>query len=233
MGARVLIVEDEKKMNKMISDYLKALGYSVESAYDGTDALVKISRLAFDIVVLDIMIPGIDGLSLGRRIRSSSELPIVMLTAKSAEADKLMGLEVGADDYMTKPFSIRELEARLRAVLRRVNPSVRDGGPTGLIRHADLELDPVRRSIKRHGVKLELTPFQYDLLRRFLLAPGRVFSREELLTGGGDRSTGVYERTVDAHIKNIRRIVGAPGKAGSYIATVRGVGYRLLEEDEL
>ncbi|MBN2353250.1 MAG: response regulator transcription factor [Spirochaetales bacterium] len=240
MKTRVLVVEDEKKLNKMIADYLSALGYAVTSAFDGTDALAKAGRTAFDIAVLDIMIPGIDGLTLARRIRTSPDLPgglphdlpIIMLTARSGEGDKLMGLEIGADDYMTKPFSVRELEARIRAVLRRARPS-REGPADGMIRYADLEMDVSRRSVRRGGERLALTPFQFDLLRRFLLSPGRVFSREELLEGSGDRNAEAYERTVDAHVKNLRRVIGAPPKAHSYIATVRGVGYRLLEEDEL
>ncbi len=232
MKTRVLVVEDEKKLNKMIADYLTALGYSVTSAFDGTDALARTGRTAFDLAVLDIMIPGIDGLSLARRIRAASDLPIIMLTARSGEGDKLMGLEIGADDYLTKPFSVRELEARIRAVLRRARPS-REPSQEGIIRYADLEVDLSRRSVRRGDVRLALTPFQFDLLRRFLLSPGRVFSREELLEGEGDRSAETYERTVDAHVKNLRRVIGAPAKAPSYIATVRGVGYRLLEEDEL
>jgi DNA-binding response OmpR family regulator len=235
-GTRVLVVEDEKKLNRMISDYLSALGYAVESAYDGTDALSKIERAKFDIVVLDVMLPGIDGLSLARRVRARSDLPLIMLTARSGEADKLMGLEVGADDYLTKPFSVRELEARVRTVLRRARPAARAGSPGEVIRYADFEMDLARRSVKRRGERLSLTPFQFDLLKRFLLAPGRVFSRGELLEGvggGGERSAEVYERTVDAHVKNLRRAIGTPARAPSYIATVRGVGYRLLEEEEL
>jgi DNA-binding response OmpR family regulator len=234
MATRVLVVEDEKKMNKMIADYLAALGYAVESAWDGTDALARISQKAFDIVILDLMIPGIDGLSLVRRLRDQHDLPIIMLTARSSEADKLVGLEVGADDYMTKPFSVRELEARIRAVLRRAHPASRAAEKEKVIRYADIEMDPVRRSVKRRGARLDLTPFQFDLLRRFLRSPGRVFTREELLEGGNDRSAEVYGRTVDAHVKNLRKILGSPaGRAASYIATVRGVGYRLLEEEEL
>jgi DNA-binding response OmpR family regulator len=234
MAIRVLVVEDEKKMNKMISDYLAALDYDVAGVYSGSDALARITKEQFDIVILDLMIPGIDGLSLARRVRTASALPIIMLTARSAEADKLVGLEMGADDYLTKPFSVRELEARIRAVLRRARPAAAAGSTADVLRHADLEMDRTRRSVRKDGVRLDLTPFQFDLLRRFLGSPGRVFTREELLEGNDDRSAEVYGRTVDAHVKNLRRILGPPrGKAGSYIVTVRGVGYRFLEEGEL
>lgn len=231
MRKKILVVDDEKKIHDMITDYLDSLGYVTLTASDGKEALEMFRRDEPDLVVLDIMMPGIDGIDVTRRIRSESEIPIILVTAKSRESDKLIGLDTGADDYITKPFSLKELEARIRTVLRRV------GGPgSGTDRHEpiaqrDIELDPEKMLVKRGGNPVDLTTAQFKILETLMRSPGRVFSRMDLLKSFQETAFEGYERTVDVHIKNIRKALEPDPARPMYILTVWGVGYKFAEEE--
>ncbi len=229
---RILVVDDEVKILKMVSDYLTAVGFEVTGASDGIEALKKFNEGDFDLLVLDYMLPGIDGIDIIRKIRNSgnesSSIPVVMLTARAEEADKLMGLEIGADDYMVKPFSLKELAARIRAVLRRSGKG--DSGIAGgkeKLGYKDIEMDVRAREVRRGGVPLQLTMVQFELLRVFLANPGRVFTRGDLLSVLQEVSYEIYERTIDVHIKNIRKVLEPVPSKPEYIVTVWGVGYKL------
>ena len=231
--AGILVVDDEAKILKMIIDYLEAVGFEATGAGDGISALKLFREEKFDLIILDFMMPGIDGIDVIRRIRETSGIPIIMLTARAEENDKLMGLEIGADDYMVKPFSMKELAARIRAVLRRAG---RDGtlNKTGLksIKYRDLEMDITKRSLRKDGKSIDLTMVQFELLKSMLQSPGRVFTRSDLLSVLQDASYESYERTIDVHIKNIRKAIETVPSEPSYILTVWGVGYKLAEEGD-
>ena len=224
--ARILIVDDEPKILRLVSDYLQAAGFAVTSARSGPEALMRARTDAPDLVVLDLGLPGIDGLDVTRSLRRSGDVPIIMLTARDDETDKLIGLELGADDYVTKPFSPRELVARVRAVLRRRAGS----GEAELLRAADLLLDIPRMRVTRDGEPVELTATEFALLAAMARQPGRVFTRSQLLDAIHGVAFESYERAIDAHVKNIRRKLEPAPHAPRYILTVYGVGYRLAEE---
>ncbi len=229
--AKILVVDDEAKILKMVSDYLEAVGFEVTGAPDGITALKKYREFDFDLIVLDFMMPGLDGIDVIRRIREESSIPIVMLTARAEENDKLMGLEIGADDYIVKPFSMKELAARIRAVLRRAGK----GGELNInsaeiIKYSNLEMNTVKRSLTRGGVAIDLTMVQFELLKSLLLSPGRVFTRSDLLGVLQEASYESYERTIDVHIKNIRKAIEPVPSEPKYILTVWGVGYKLSED---
>ncbi|MBN1641182.1 MAG: response regulator transcription factor [Anaerolineae bacterium] len=223
----VLVVDDEKKIAHLVRDYLENAGYRVVLAYDGKGAMAQYRYEQPDLVVLDLNLPGMDGIDVARAIRRERNTPIIMLTARVEETDRIVGLELGADDYVTKPFSPRELVARVRAVLRRMTDSE---PPTPLIRVRDLVLDVEKRSVERAGEAVDLTTTEFDLLAVLARQPGRVFTRMELL----DRVQGTafegYERTVDVHIKNLRKKVEPDPRHPAYILTVYGAGYRFAEE---
>lgn len=221
---RILVVEDEKKLNEMICDYLQAVGYTTASSYDGLSALRIIREKAPDFIILDIMLPGIEGTDLLRRIREFSQTPVIMLTARADEGDKLLGLELGADDYITKPFSLKELVARIRAVNRRFS-----GGSQRIITQGDLVLDPEKRMLLRNKTPIPLTSVQFDLLHTLLSHPGRVFTRMELLNSFQEDAYEGYERTIDVHIKNIRKVLEPEPSRPRYIQTVWRVGYKFAE----
>jgi len=228
---KILVVDDEAKILKMVSDYLEAVGFEVTGATDGITALKTFREFDFDLIVLDFMMPGIDGIDVIRRIREESAIPIVMLTARAEENDKLMGLEIGADDYIVKPFSMKELAARIRAVLRRAGK----GGELNInsaeiIRYSNLEMNTVKRSLTRDGVAIDLTMVQFELFKALLLSPGRVFTRGDLLGVLQEASYESYERTIDVHIKNIRKAIEQVPSEPQYILTVWGVGYKLAED---
>ncbi|CAN5271075.1 response regulator transcription factor [soil metagenome] len=223
----ILVVDDEPKLVRTVRDYLEHDGYRVETAADGTEALASFYRVRPDLVVLDLMLPEIDGLEVCRRLRRDSEVPIVMLTARAEEVDELVGLEVGADDYVTKPFSPRTLLARIRTVLRRARPEAPDDEtPLAL---GSLRVDPSRHEAFWGGEPLALTPTEFRLLVALARRPGRVFSRLDLLEQLQDEAYAGYERTVDAHVKNLRRKLNAAGgeMAARSVVTVPGVGYKL------
>jgi len=226
----ILVVEDESQLNKMIRDYLESLGWNAFGAETGVDAMEFFRRESPDFILLDIMIPGLDGLDVMRRIREKSDVPIILITAMAEEADKLIGLELGADDYITKPFSLKELAARIRTVMRRVkSDGVGDELSSVTLSVLDVDLDPERRTVKRSGHLLDLTAVQFDILHGFMRSPGRVFSRTEILGFFQDNTWEGYERTIDVHIKNIRKVLERNRNHPRYLQTVRSVGYRFSE----
>ena len=220
----VLVVDDEAPIREIVRRYLQADGVDVIEAADGTAALALFDTHAPDVVVLDVMLPGVDGIEVLRRIRTRSDAYVVMVTARTEETDRLIGLSVGADDYVTKPFSPRELAARVKALLRRPHMADRTDAPLG----ADgLTLDPDRREVRVDGRSVELSALEFDLLAALAGAPGRVFSRRQLLERVWGFDYYGDERVVDVHIRNLRRVLGDDADAPRWIATVRGVGYKL------
>jgi len=223
MNELILVVDDEPKIVKLARDYLEKAGYRVLDARDGTSALAAARHERPDLVVLDLNLPGTDGLDVCRALRRESDVPIIMLTARVDEADRLIGLELGADDYITKPFSPRELVARVRAVLRRVGGGVRE---PGTVRAGDVEIDLKGHRVTQGGEAIDLTPTEFTLLAVLAQHPGQAFSRERLM----ERIYGVAyaggERSVDAHVKNLRRKLEPDPSAPRYVETVYGVGYR-------
>jgi DNA-binding response OmpR family regulator len=227
MNAVILVVDDEPQLVRVLSSYLEQAGYKVLSAHRGDEALAQFRSGRPDLVILDLNLPGVDGLDVAREIRRQGTTPILMLTARVEEADRLVGLELGADDYVPKPFSPREVVARVRAILRRVQAA---SAPRELIRVADLEIDAVRHTVRRNGQTLDLTPTEFNLLFTIAGQPGRTFTRMQLLEAAqGDAFEG-YERTIDAHIKNLRSKLEPDSKNPRYILTVFGIGYKFAEE---
>lgn len=225
------MVDDEAKISKMIADYLKAVGFEVETASNGSQALSLIETSAPNLLVLDVMMPGIDGFDVVRRIRQSSDVPVILLTARASESDKLIGLELGADDYITKPFSMKELAARIRAVLRRSEAARNRRETTDhILKNRDIVLDREKRTVTRGGRDVPLTGVQFDILSYLLENPGRVFTRMQLLEQVQDHAFEGYERTIDVHVKNIRKALEPDPAAPIYIKTVWGVGYKIAEE---
>ncbi|MGB4573128.1 MAG: response regulator transcription factor, partial [Rectinemataceae bacterium] len=229
---RILVADDEAKIVELVSRYLLASGFEVVTARDGKRALDAARTRAPDCAVLDIGLPEMDGLDLAREIRRFSEMPIIFLTARADEMDRVLGLELGADDYVTKPFSPRELVARVKSVLRR-SARASSGGSGGalgaVLSVGSLRLDPDRRELKVDGKPVVLTAAQFAIMELLMHSPGRVFSRQEILEAASGSTFEGYERTVDAHVKNIRKAIGDDGASPRFIGTVRGVGYKLLE----
>ena len=221
---RILVVDDEKKIVESCRLYLEHDGFEVVAAYNGEQALAESRQSRPDLVVLDLMLPRVDGLEVCRRLRAESQVPILMLTARSTEEDKLLGLGLGADDYLTKPFSPRELVARVRAILRRAPPA------GAALRFDGLELAPERHEVRRRGEAVALTPREFDLLVALARAPGRAFTRARLVEAAFGADSDVLERTVDAHVMNLRRKIEDDPAAPRRIVTVPGVGYRFEGE---
>ncbi|HEY2959081.1 MAG TPA: response regulator transcription factor [Actinomycetota bacterium] len=224
---KILVVEDEAKIARLVADYLRHAGFEVTVAGDGEVALASARRAKPDLVVLDLGLPGRDGLDVARTLRRTSGVPIVMLTARGDETDRIVGLELGADDYVVKPFSPKELVARVRAVLRRTE-TAREGGPE-VLRAADVELDLPRMRATAAGRPVELTATEFQLLAVLVREPGRVFTRSQLLDAVHGVAFESYERAIDAHVKNIRKkLEPTPGRP-RYLLTVHGVGYRFAD----
>jgi two-component system alkaline phosphatase synthesis response regulator PhoP len=224
VSGKILVVDDEAKIVKLVRSYLEQAGYAVVEANDGQTALIQARREKPDLVVLDLGLPGIDGLDVARTLRRERDTPIIMLTARIEDTDRIVGLELGADDYVTKPFNPRELVARVRAVLRRT------GGATAapeVLRGGDLVLDLGGHQATLEGRPLDLTPTEFDLLSVLLQNPGRVFTRLELLERVQGYAYEGYERTIDAHVKNLRNKLSDDPRHPRYIKTVFGVGYKL------
>ena len=222
----VLVVDDEARIREIARRYLEADGCAVIEASDGEEALARFEERQPDVVILDIMLPGIDGLEVLRRLRTRSDVYTIMLTARAEEVDRLVGLSVGADDYVTKPFSPRELAARVRAVLRRPRgspPAAEDA-----LRFDGLTIDEDRREVLADGHVVELSALEFDLLAALAKSPGRVFSRQRLLERVWGYDFYGDERVVDVHIRNLRRSLGDDADAPRFIGTVRGVGYRFV-----
>ena len=224
----ILVVDDEPKIVDLARDYLEHAGFAVRTAADGEAALGVVRREQPDLVVLDLGLPGLDGLDVTRRIRRDSNLPVIMLTARDDELDKLLGLELGADDYLTKPFSPRELVARVRAVLRRADTR---GEPSTdeIVRAGELILDVPRMRADLGGRTIDLTPTEFQLLAALARQPGRIFTRSQLLDAVHGVAFESYERAIDAHIKNIRRKLEPDPARPRFVETVYGVGYRVAE----
>jgi len=225
----ILVVDDEPQIVRLVRAYLEEAGYRVVTASDGQEALYVARHEKPDLVVLDVLMPRMDGLEFTRRIRSERDVPIIMLTARAEETDRIVGLELGADDYVTKPFSPKEVVARVRAVLRRAQPR---SAPSPVLRAGPITLDRDTHVVAVSGQPVELTPTEFSILETLMTTPGRVFSRAELLEAAQGIACEAYERTVDAHIKNLRRKVEPHPGRPRYILTVRGVGYRLNPEVE-
>ncbi|HSK46917.1 MAG TPA: response regulator transcription factor [Coriobacteriia bacterium] len=219
----VLVVDDNEKIVEVLAEYLSASGYATMTAFDGSSAVDRVAEKRPDLVLLDVMLPGIDGLELTRKFQAQG-IPVILVTARGDEVDRLVGLELGADDYITKPFSPREVVARVKAVLRRCTRDSTDETP---VRIGDLTIDPSRREVSIDGAPVELTRTEFDILLTLALHPGRVYSRLQLLEAASGDAFDGYERTIDAHVKNIRRKLGVDSKSQRYIRTVFGVGYKL------
>ncbi|MDD5350249.1 MAG: response regulator transcription factor [Chthoniobacteraceae bacterium] len=227
---RVLVIDDDRKLCRLIADYLGAMGYAVEAAHTGPEGARKATEEPWDAVILDVMLPEMDGFEALRRIRERSAVPVLMLTARGGEEDRIAGLESGADDYLPKTFSTRELLARLRAVMRRAaRAGCADGAePPPEITAGPLRLEPVSRTAALHGAPLTLTPIEFDLLACLARAPGRVRSREALLEEIRARNYEVFDRSVDVHISALRKKLGDDPKEPRFIRTVRSAGYTLI-----
>ena len=228
--SRILLVDDEPAVQTLLAYPLRKDGYEVVSATDGRQALDAFAGGRFDLVVLDIMLPKIDGIEVCRRLRSKSQVPIIMLTAKDDEIDKVVGLEMGADDYITKPFSVREFRSRVRAALRRAEMGGRQSVSEPIVA-GELELDLERRSAKVRGKDVTLTYVEFEVLTALAGAPGRVFTREVLLGRLWGDSKYRDPRTIDVHIRHLREKIEKDPSNPEYLFTVRGVGYRFRETD--
>jgi DNA-binding response OmpR family regulator len=226
----ILLVDDEDSVRKVLAFPLERDGYSVVQAVDGEDALRQFAAQPVDLVVLDIMLPKLDGLEVCKRLRATSTVPIIMLTARDDELDKVIGLELGADDYITKPFSIREFRSRVRALLRRARtPHDPDGDGDLVIEHGDLRIDASRRSVEVRDEPVQLTYVEFELLRTLAGHPGRVFSRRMLLEALWKSADYRDPRTIDVHVRHLREKLEAEPRTPEYILTVRGVGYRFKD----
>jgi DNA-binding response OmpR family regulator len=226
----ILLVDDEDSVRKVLSFPLERDGYDVVQAADGEEALEKFDAHPVDLVVLDIMLPRLDGLEVCKRLRAKSAVPIIMLTARDDELDKVIGLELGADDYITKPFSIREFRSRVRALLRRARaPRAGDGAAEERIEHDGLVIDVPRRVVEVRGDPVQLTYVEFELLRALAAQPGRVFSRRMLLEALWKSADYRDPRTIDVHVRHLREKLEAEPRSPEFILTVRGVGYRFRD----
>lgn len=226
MGRCVLVAEDNVMQADMLGRYLRQEGYQVRIVHDGRAALDEVRRNPPDLLILDVMMPGVDGLNVVRVLRNESDLPVLMLTAKSTEDDLLHGLDLGADDYVTKPYSPRELMARVRTLLRRVH---RTAAADMSIALGDLEIDPDRYEVSVRGEGVECTASEFRILHTMAASPGRVFSRGQLLSAVHGLDGYITERTIDAHVMNLRKKIEAQPRRPAYLLTVHGVGYKLVD----
>ena len=233
---RILIVDDDKKLCRLVADYLEPMGYAVEAAHNGAQGLEMILEGDYHAVILDVMMPRMDGFEVLKRLRKESDMPVLMLTARGEETDRIVGLEMGADDYLPKTFSSRELLARLRAVTRRysrVEPQAASAGEKNLLAFGDLQVDLSARAVRLGAETLDLTPIEYDLLTSLAKSSGRVLSRDQLLDAVAGRSYDVFDRSVDVHISSLRRKLGEDPRSPRFIQTVRTAGYMFkVPEDQ-
>jgi two-component system, OmpR family, alkaline phosphatase synthesis response regulator PhoP len=222
----ILVVEDDRRIAQIARDYLQHAGFAVITSADGVDALTVARERHPDLVVLDLGLPRLDGLDVAKQLRRDGNVPIIMLTARVEESDRLIGLEMGADDYITKPFSPRELVARVRAVLRRIEPQP---GEKDILRRGDLKIDKSRMTVSRAGSPVDLTATEFQLVAALASQPGRVFTRAQLLDAVRGAEVESFERAIDAHIKNIRRKLELDSRNPRYVLTVYGMGYKFAE----
>jgi two-component system alkaline phosphatase synthesis response regulator PhoP len=226
----VLVVEDEPRIAQIVHDYLQHAGFDVVMATDGASALALARGRPPDLVVLDLGLPGMDGLEVTKHLRRDTQVPLIMLTARVEESDRLLGLELGADDYITKPFSPRELVARVRAVLRRADPGGSAGNHAGgVFRRGDLVIDSDKMTVMRGGTVIDLTPTEFQLASALARRPGRIFTRAQLLDAVRGTEVESFERAIDAHVKNIRRKLEPDSRRPRYILTVYGLGYKFAD----
>jgi DNA-binding response OmpR family regulator len=228
-SARILLVDDEQSIQTLLSYPLRKDGYHVTSALDGSEALRRFEEGRFDLVILDLMLPQLNGVEVCRQLRSRSQVPIIMLTAKGSETDKVAGLEVGADDYITKPFSMREFRSRVKAALRRSRMGAGSQDDGGSIEGGDLMIDFDRRMVTLAGEEVKVTYVEFEILGALARSPGRVLTRETLLEHVWGDSDYRDPRTVDVHIRHLREKLEKDPKEPEYLFTVRGVGYRFRE----
>ncbi len=229
MDNRIIVIDDDRELCSLLTEYLGDEGFVVESVHDGLTGVELASRDNFDLVVLDVMLPGINGFEVLRRIRALSTVPVVMLTARGEEVDRIVGLEMGADDYLPKPFNPRELVARIRAVQRRQAASGKsDAHPEPSVTVGDLTVDPARRAVLKAGCAVELTSVEFSLLEYLMEQAGRVTSREDLCSKGLGRPLNSYDRSIDVHVSSLRRKLGHAPDGSERIKSVRGVGYIYL-----
>jgi DNA-binding response OmpR family regulator len=229
MATRILLVDDEVQIVRVLRGYLEQAGFAVSTAHDGREALRLARQDKPDLVILDLMLPGLSGLDVCRVLRQESNVPVIMLTARVEETDRLVGLELGADDYVTKPFSPREVVARVRAVLRRAHPETPPVESESLTVGA-LRLDVGRRTLAVGERRVELTPSEFEILRALMQQPGRVLQRSQLLEAAQGVAYEGYERTVDTHIKNLRRKIEKAPRRPELLLTVHGYGYKIRED---
>ncbi len=231
--ARVLVIDDDRKLCRLIHDYLETLGYAVEAAHTGPEGVERATAEPWHAVILDVMLPGLDGFEVLKRIRARSAVPVLMLTSRGEEPDRIVGLEIGADDYLPKTFSTRELLARLRAVTRRAARPAEKGADDseGELVVGPLRVNPGARVAVLGDTPLALTPVEFDLLISLARARGRVKSREQLLDEIRDRNYEVFDRSIDVHISALRKKLGDDAKEPRFIRTVRSAGYLLINPD--
>ncbi len=230
VGKRVLVVDDDVNTVELVKLYLNRDGHRVITAYEGKDALRLARESHPDLIVLDLMLPGMDGLEICRTLRAESDVPIIMLTAKTTEEDRLVGLGLGADDYVTKPFSPKELAARVRAVLRRLPEESIERGPAE-VKHGSLAINFINHEASMDGKNLTLTPIEFKLLGILIKEPGRVFSRAQLIEKAMGYDFDGFDRTIDVHILNLRRKLEPDSNHPKYIKTVYGTGYKFEAEN--
>lgn len=231
-ATQILMIDDDVKLCRLVKDYLRPFGFDVTSVNTGPEGVSIATQGDFDAVLLDVMLPGIDGFEVLRQIRAVSHVPILMLTSLGDEADRIVGLEIGADDYLPKTFSTRELLARLRAVTRRSQMNLSAPSSNDEIRCADLELNVASRSVRQGGRRLDLTALEFDLLHCLVRCAGRVLNRDQILDEIASREYDVFDRSIDVHISSLRKKLGDDFKNPRYIRTLRSIGYMFVGGDE-
>lgn len=226
MANKILIIDDDVELCELLNDYLSAEGFEAEAVHDGETGVERALNDAYGLIVLDVMLPKLSGFEVLRRIRTGSAVPVLMLTARGDEVDRIVGLEMGADDYLPKPFNPRELVARLRAILRRaIVPAIGTEAPSSLLSVGDVSVDPGARSVICGGKPIEVTSVEYSLLEVLLRMAGKVISREDLSTQALGRTLNYQDRSIDVHVSSLRKKLGALSDGGERIKSVRGVGY--------
>lgn len=229
---RILVIDDDVELCSLVAEYLEPEGFQVEAVYNGEQGLEKANAAEHRLVVLDVMLPGINGFEVLRRIRQNSKIPVLLLTARGEDVDRIVGLEIGADDYLPKPFNPRELVARIRAILRRSNPNERDSQASEMLRVGEITLDPASRTARQGSKILDLTSVEFNLLEVLLREAGNVVSRDRLVDSVLGRKFSPFDRSIDMHVSKVRRKLGDTDGSGDHIKTVRGVGYILTRPQE-
>lgn len=229
MGMKIVLVDDEPEILTLVRDYLSREGFNVLTAMNGTEGMQLIESEIPDLVILDWMLPGMSGLEMCRRLRETSTIPIIMLTAKSEEIDRVLGLEFGADDYIVKPFSLRELAARIKTVLRRSSGVAQENAPSSILIRGELSIDVTSHKVSKRGQEISLTPTEFNILHLLATRPGTVYSRLQLLRQAMGEEYLYYERSIDTHVSNLRKKVEDNPSEPKYVETVFGVGYRFGE----